>query len=110
MAIIVKTDKPIALLNAIKKAIDNGEIDTWSYDEDGDFTHTPPQWINEAWLRPKTYLGELRFGIIKQEGSVLTKLTYGIYHGRFTEMLLDHFDESFESAKVTALLTDPDEL
>ena len=41
MAVIVKTGDPAGLLKKIKKAIDDKHIETWSYDSDGDFTHTP---------------------------------------------------------------------
>lgn len=40
MAIIIKTSAPAELLAAIKKEIDEEKIETWSYDSDGDFTHT----------------------------------------------------------------------
>lgn len=54
MALSVKTDNPSGLLTSIRKAIDNKVVSTWSYDKDGDFSHTPDQWKNKAWLRPKT--------------------------------------------------------
>jgi len=41
------------LLDEIKTQIDQGHIETWSYSQAGDFTHTPTQWKNKAWLRPK---------------------------------------------------------
>jgi hypothetical protein len=46
------TDKPERLLENFKKKIDDGKVETWSYDADGDFSHTPSQWKNRAWLRP----------------------------------------------------------
>jgi len=108
MAIIVVTDTPSNLLKAIYKAIDDDKIETWSYDSDGDFTHSPDQWRNRAWLRPKAYAGELRFGIVSQKDVNLSRLIYAIYHGRFIEMLLNHFDDSFTVARATALKTEPD--
>jgi hypothetical protein len=108
MAIIVKTNNPSGLLSAIHKAIDDNKVETWSYDRDGDFTHTPAQWKGQAWLRPRTYAGELRFGIIKRQDVDLSKLIYGVYHGRFIENLLVHFDNSFTLASATAQKTEPD--
>ncbi len=108
MAIIVKTSNPSGLLSKIKKAIDDNSIDTWSYDSDGDFTHKPEQWKNKAWLSPKIYSSELRFGILKQKDIKLTRSIYGIYHGRFIEMLLNHFDSDFSQAQATAMKTEPD--
>lgn len=32
----------------------------------------------------------------------MTKPIYGVYHGRFIEMLLTHFDDSFASVAATA--------
>jgi hypothetical protein len=43
MAIYFGTDDPDKLLFTFKKAIDEGHIATWSYDKDGDFTHTAAQ-------------------------------------------------------------------
>ena len=108
MAVIVKTDGPSGLLKAIKDGIDKGSIETWSYDQQGDFTHTPDQWKNKAWLRPQIYQGELRLGILKPQGVNMSTVVYGVYHGRFIEMLLSHFDKSFLSASGTAAKTTPD--
>jgi hypothetical protein len=109
MALIIKTTNPSGLLADIKKAIDNKTIDTWSYDSSDDFTHTPDQWRNEAWLRPNTdYVGELRFGIIGRKNVALTKEIYAIYHGRFIEMLLAHFDTKFTVATASAQKQSPD--
>ncbi len=104
MAVIIKTSKPSELLAAIKKSIDTKKIETWSYDSDGDFTHTPEQWKNKAWLRvrPSASGTELKFGIIGRKDIKLSKLIYAVYHGRFIEMLLTHFDNDFSEANATA--------
>ncbi|HEY6230816.1 MAG TPA: hypothetical protein VIW64_06115 [Pyrinomonadaceae bacterium] len=108
MAIIVKTSSASELLKAIRKAIENKKIETWSYDSDGDFTHTPDQWNKKAWLRPKVYIGELRFGILAPQDTKMSTYIYGVYHGRFIEMLLSHFDSDFTTANATAQKTEPD--
>jgi hypothetical protein len=108
MALIIKTDKPNGLLTAIRKGIDDKTIETWSYDDDGDFTHTPAQWKKKAWLRPKIFEGELRFGIIKPKGEEPNRTIYGVYHGRFIEMLLIHFFLKFTTAIATSQKTDID--
>jgi hypothetical protein len=72
------------------------------YDRDGDFTHTPDQWKGKAWLRPYVQQGVLLFGLIGQQGVPMTKGIYGVYHGRFVEMLLTHFDTVFTGATTTA--------
>jgi len=93
MALIVITSKPKELLDRVRKAIDDGHVDTWSYDRDGDFTHTRPQFNQKAWMRPVIGQGMLSFGLLGERGVVMTKALYGIYHGRFAEMLLTHFDD-----------------
>jgi hypothetical protein len=108
MAIIIKTKTPKGLLNSIKKAIDDKVVVTWIYNKDGDFIHSKAQYKDEALLRPKTYAGELRFGILKQKGKTVTRPIYGIYHGRFIEMLLTHFYKSFTIATPTTQKTEPD--
>jgi hypothetical protein len=108
MAVHVNTNKAAALLAAIKKQIDDGKIKTWEYDRDGDFTHSPDQWKGEAWLRPHPQQGVLAFGLLGQEDVTMTKTVYGVYHGRFIEMLLAHFDSDFTVAQATAMPTDFD--
>jgi hypothetical protein len=102
MAIRVSTTQPSSLLAAIKKAIDARHVDTWSYDSDGDFTHTPVQWAKKAWLRPTLQSGALVLNILHPTGVSLSKEVYGVYHGRFIEMLLAHFDDKFGDAQATA--------
>lgn len=108
MAVVVKTTTPKALLSAIKRAIDRGDIDTWSYDADGDFTHTAEQWRRRAWFRPRPDEGRLIFNILPPRTGDVSRLVYGVYHGRFIEMLLNHFDEKFSEAMATALPTNGD--
>ncbi|WP_157381590.1 hypothetical protein [Burkholderia ubonensis] len=103
MAITVYTHAPQTLLNSIRKAIDDKKVETWTYDNDGDFYHTPDQWSKKAWLRPHVQQGVLLLGLLGQEGVAMTKLIYGVYHGRFIEMLLTHFDSDFSNASSTAL-------
>ena len=103
MAIIVTTEKPRALLKSIKAQIDAGDIETWIYDSDGDFTHAPKQWIQKAWLRPSVETGELVFRIISPANTKMSRTVYAVYHGRFIEMLLTHFDLKFTMAEATAL-------
>jgi hypothetical protein len=104
MAIHLKTTTPNKLLTAFKKAIDDGHIKTWSYDTDGDFTHTVDQWIRKAWLRPKVVDGtELVLYLLKPKDVQLTSVVYAIYHGRFIESMLNHCDTLFSNASASAL-------
>jgi hypothetical protein len=103
MAVSFVTTDPSGLLRAIKDQIDKKKIETWSYDSAGDFTHAPEQWKRKAWLRPSVQNGALVFNIVSRNDETLTKVVYGIYHGRFIEMMLTHFDGSFSQGMATAL-------
>jgi hypothetical protein len=101
MTILVRTSSPAALLASIRKNIDAKHIETWTYDSAGDFTHTPEQWKKKAWLRPHVEQGVLRFSLVRRNDEVLSKPVYGVYHGRFIEMLVTHFDNDFSSVEST---------
>lgn len=105
MAIIVITKNPEDLLVLIKKAIEQKKIDTWSFDKDGDFFHNTEQWASKAWLRPNVYEEKLVFNTIPPKDKHISSVVYAVYHGRFIEMLLSHFDEFFEKASASALPT-----
>lgn len=110
MSIYVKTSNPRGLLQDIKKEIDSGAIDTWSYDWDGDFTHTPEQWKYRAWLRPVFEGDRLKFSFIWSKNYRTTKMLYAIYHWRYIEMLLAHFDKIIQDATATAMPTASDQI
>jgi hypothetical protein len=108
MAVTVVCNNPGQLLNEIKAAIASGVIQTWLLDNEGDFTHSPPQWKFKAWLRPRVAPSILTFNILAPTTEKMSKEIYGIYHGRFIEMLLAHFDLKFVSATASALATTGD--
>lgn len=95
---------PQQLLASLREAIRKGHITTWS-EENGYFTHTPIQWARKAWLQPIPVNGELRFAIINSRGSNVTTEVYGVYHGRFIEMMLAHFDKQFTVGFASAMPT-----
>lgn len=100
---------PQRLLDALKEGIRKGHITTWS-EQNGYFTHTPSQWARKAWMLPSIYGSELRFAIVRAQGEPLTKEIYGVYHGRFLEMMLAHFDTQFSTGAATALATSLDRI
>jgi hypothetical protein len=109
MSLHFKTDDPGKLLNAYKKAIDDGHVATWSYDADGDFTHTAEQWIRKAWLRPKIKAGsELVLYILAPREVQLSSVIYAVYHGRFIESMLRHCDRLFVIGYASAMAEDGD--
>lgn len=104
MAIHFKTLEPKKLLATYKKFIDEGNVKTWSYDRDGDFTHTAEQWIRKAWLRPKIIEGqELTFYILTPLDSKMSSTVYAIYHGRMIESFLSHCDSLFKEGVASSL-------
>jgi len=98
MALRLYTDHPKTLLHQILKLIDDGQIRTWSYDSDGDFTHTAAQYEKKAWLHPEIKADSLRLRIIAPEREELTRAVYAIYHGRFIEMAITHVPAHFTRA------------
>lgn len=104
MALHFKTKTPKKLLATFKKAIDDGHVATWSYDKDGDFTHTAEQWLRKAWFRPKIKEGtELVLYILTPKETRLSSLIYAIYHGRFIESMLRHCDNLFVEGCASAM-------
>lgn len=112
MSIKVYTATPRRLRTAIREAIEDGSITTWEIDADGDFTHSPDQWRDRAWMHvaeinPKE---SILFGIIGRKGYDVTGEEYALYHGRFAEMLLAHFDRYFVRIEISALATRHDRI
>lgn len=105
MAIIVKTKTPKALVSRIIQMIDDEVIDTWSYDDDKDFTHTG-QWLNKAWFTPIYGDDFVKFALLGRKNVNMTLMEYSIYHGRFVELLLNHFPNEISGLAVTRPLED----
>ena len=103
MALFFETNNPQKLLDEFKKAIKEDRVLTWSFDEDGDFTHTPEQWTNKAWLRPVIGEDQLELYILKPKSTDITSEIYAVYHGRFMESILVHCDQFFTKGIATAL-------
>jgi len=105
------TTTPKALLTAVKAAIDTGKVVTWTYNADGYFTHSPDQWKGKAWLLPSIVEGTgLQFGIVRPKNGTVTSEVYAVYHGRFIEMMLSHFDTKFTDSAATAMPTAKDKI
>lgn len=115
MAVIIDCKDSVCLIKKIKESINDGDIDTWSIDEDGDITHVPEQWNCKAWMHltkdndlAKSDKGKLVFGIIGNKRIKMSKLIYAVYHGRFAEMLLFHFDDYISNIIITSNKTEYD--
>ncbi len=93
------------LVESIKEKIKQQTIKTWAVDDDGDLTHIAEQWKYRAWIRSKIEHESNRvvFYIICRNDRDLSVIDYAVYHGRFVEMLLTHFDRDCQSIDVSPL-------
>lgn len=114
MALFVETSDRANLLALIYEAIgkknQKGGIATWEIDSRNYFTHTTAdnQWKDEAYFQPVLPKDEpniLKFCLIKPPTKNISTRVYSMYHGRFAEMLLAHFDKEFTKIVTTALAT-----
>lgn len=108
MSIYVKTKSPKQLLESINERINKTSIVTWSVDKDGDYTHTAEQWIYRAWIHPIIESDRVVFAIWGRVSEDLSVADYALYHGRFVEMLLAHFDNLCDSIEVSSLASSYD--
>jgi hypothetical protein len=101
MAIQVNSIDPQGLLDSIYEAIDAGNVETWAYDDEGDFFHETAdgQWVGKAWLHPAVETSALILNVIPPDNGISTE-AYAVYHAGF-EMLLPHFDDDFSEAFAT---------
>lgn len=95
------------LVEMINELISENRIVTWSVDGEGDYTTIQPQWRYRAWMRPVDDNDDehkLYFVIVKSKKFPMTKSLYGVFHGRFAEMLLTHFDTQITSLEISPML------
>jgi hypothetical protein len=109
MAVIIETQTPKRLLRQIRNAIDDGTVQTWAYDVEGDFTLTSDQMIGQAWMTADADReGRLVFNILGKNGQRMSKSVYAIFHSRLVQMCLTYFDESCRMIRVTSQPTSGD--
>ncbi|WP_147469320.1 hypothetical protein [Corallococcus sp. AB045] len=108
MAIVVQAKMPRELLRAIRNAIDDGLVANWEYDGDGDFTYLEGPYKRQAWFSARSSTDRLTLNMIGRKDTHVSVGLYAIYHGRFVEMLLQHFDDNFDGVRVTASATPGD--
>jgi hypothetical protein len=106
----VFANDPEKLVADIHRGIANGDIATWEETSRGSFTHSPSsgQWKNKAWFRPVVGVDGVTFNIIRPKGGNVSKEVYAVYHGRFSEMLLAHFDNRLSSIRLSSLAGEGD--
>ena len=99
MISLVSSD-PTKLLTTFKKLIDDKKVVTWSYDKDGDFSHTPEQWKEFGWLRPSVGNGQLTLRFLGKQNKTTTWEAWAVYHGRFVESMMAHCNTLYTEASV----------
>ncbi|HTQ28045.1 MAG TPA: hypothetical protein VMI35_07955 [Puia sp.] len=110
MAIYFMTAAPKKLLSFFKNAIDEELVTDWSYDKDGDFTHTSKQWINKAWLHPEFENECLSLFTVPPKNAAVSREIYAEYHSRFLEAMITHCYALFSQGIATAQPTQKDNL
>lgn len=97
----VATTTPEKLWAKIKKYITDEKIKTWEIVKSVNgveyLTHTPAQWYKKALLKESFLITPscLVLTVTWFENSVPDEYTKGLYVGRFTEVLLEHFRADF---------------
>lgn len=112
-AIYVSTSDASVLLQAIYEAIDQKHVRTWRYQDSDNIrflTHTTSdnQWDAKAWLTGTVGQNLLTFNIRHPPGEQVTWPLFAAYHGRFIEMLIEHFHDRFAYAHATSSVVDGD--
>jgi hypothetical protein len=105
----IPTTRPQALLTKIQDAVREKEdpnghtIDTWELDAEGKFVHTGSggQWKRRGKLKGSAGTGGLNFRFEPGADKVDAKNVYGVYHGRFLELLINHFRSDSKVVKFT---------
>lgn len=98
MALKIFTHTPTALLADIKKAINDKKVKTWSYNAKNEFDHTADNWSGLCAFTVTVHDGYLHCTAAYPAGQTkwANDAVYGVYQGRFTEMLMNHFNSKFE--------------
>lgn len=108
MRIEIQTQDPFSLLEKIKKDIATEKIKTWSIVLDAEkkeyLTHKPDQWFKKALLRPSTATipQRLILTVTWFSNSIPSEYIKGLYVGRFTEELLEHYRRDFSKLEIYA--------
>jgi hypothetical protein len=108
MRIEIYASNPTDLLTKIKRDIKSEKIKTWSLipDSDGNeyLTHNPTQWFKKALLQPAVKANPTRLILTVNwfSNSAPTEYIKGLYVGRFTEELLEHYRADFSKLETFA--------
>ena len=99
MSIIVNTPNSTALLRKLQDAIDDEQIRTWSYDSHS-FLYHAPQYEGKAHFELRSVDRALRFELVPPSSRGFDDEIYGVYHGHFAQMFLNHFSDDLTSVEL----------
>ena len=89
MAILIRTKHAQSIICRLKEQINNNQIPSWAYDDDGDFMSMDGSVV--AWMRPVVKSNRLDFYVIGRKDMEISIEEYAVFHSRFVEMLLTYF-------------------
>ena len=107
MKIKIITKQPRALLDALKKMMDDQELKTWKVDSSKTnpilFNHTPEQWLDQVLLKPTINIDNeyllIEINHWAHIGEPDDKKA-GYVLGRFIEILIVHFQKYYEKIEI----------
>lgn len=108
MKIEIHTYSPAQLLAKIKKDISDKKIKTWAIIQDANkneyLSHIPEQWFKKALLNPSIGANPSRLILTVTWYTNSEPIEYikGLYIGRFTEELLEHYKKDFSKLETFA--------
>lgn len=100
MKIEAISDSPQLLIDAINKAIEDGDLITWKkvLNDKNEilYSHIPEQWNEKAMPKPQLHQKMVAFKILWwSKNDEPTEEVKGYIVGRFTEVLMVHFRNYF---------------
>lgn len=108
MGIIVSTKKASGLIASLKTEIKSGNAHTWVHGirptaPRDYFTHNGEgnRFLNFASFAPSVISEGVVFNLFSPGGKPVEYGIWGVYHGRFVELLLNHGGDSIESIMVS---------
>ena len=103
MKITIPTPKGAALKKKILEAVEDETLKTWEArgDQAEHLTHKPEQWYDKVLLGFTVTKTALEIDTYWWKGNVPDEDVKGYYIGRFTEALLVHFRDDFETFTIS---------
>ena len=102
MAVILDVEQPEDFLADMRKKIENGQINNWLCDGDGDFTTLSCKMENRAWFHPYIVSdNKLVFGILGRKNVLMTMDEYAIFHSSMVNTILNFYSKRIRSIRVT---------